>query len=99
MESQYCGVASPQTVIAGRRLMDELRHRRGKYKAATVFLVPVTDTLAVTPIFLSDRLSHHPCLALPYFSAEIGLRLVWSRGRSSNTNQISAMLAALEDTS
>lgn len=77
--------------------MDVLRRRRGKYKAATVFLVPVTDTPAVTPIFLSDGLSHRPCLALPYSPAEVGL--VWSQGQSSNANQIPAMLAALEDTS
>lgn len=97
-ESRYSGVASPQTVTAGRLLMDALRRQRGKYKATTVFLVPAADTPAVTPIFFqSDGLSHHPCLTLPYSPAEV--RLIWSQGWSSNANQIPAMLAALEDTS
>lgn len=34
--------------------MDVLRGRRGKYKTATVFLVPVTDTPTMTPFSLMD---------------------------------------------
>lgn len=47
-------VTLPQSVTAGRRVMDALRGRRGKYKTATVFLVPVTDTPTMTPFCLMD---------------------------------------------
>jgi len=38
--------------------MDGMRGRRGKYKNLTVFLMPVTDTPAMTP-FSTYGLSHH----------------------------------------
>lgn len=56
----YSHVTLPQTVTAGHWVMDGLRGRHGKYKTATVFLVPVTDTPTMTPFSLMD------CHIIPY---------------------------------
>lgn len=47
-------------MTAGHWVMDGLRGRHGKYKTATVFLVPVTDTPTMTPFSLMD------CHIIPY---------------------------------
>ncbi len=50
----YSHVTLPQTVTAGQWVIDGLWGRHGKYKTATVFLVPVTDTPTMTPFSLMD---------------------------------------------
>ena len=63
----YSHVTLPQTVTAGHRVIDGLRGRHGKYKTATVFLVPVTDTSTMTPFSLTD------CHILPYEDVSLTL--------------------------
>lgn len=61
VETDTDAVTSRPTVTAGYRTMDGMRGRRGKYKNLTVFLMPVTDTPAMTP-FSTYGLSHHPLM-------------------------------------